>query len=496
MAKVRQIALAAFILCLFQLSTGDISAFDLKSKVHEFQLRNGMKWLVVQKRGAPVFSGVVMLKVGGSDEAAGKTGLAHVFEHMAFKGSARLGTSDYEKEKAILAEIESLGQRREEMKAAGARGKEIDEITRQISALEKKADGFRVKNEIWDVMLRNGARDMNAYTAKDMTAFFASMPSNRLRLFASVLAEMVFEPSFREFYIERDVIADERRLYTDNNPNGELAEQILSAAYKDGPYHWSTIGFMDDITRLTIADAREFHRQHYVPSNMTGVIVGDVSASEVKKAMEETFGRYPASKPAEPPRSAGTPLEGLTKAFTSDAEPSLVIAYHKPTLPDKSEYAFDVITDLLCEGSSSRLKKKFVYEKRMIQDIECSDSYPGSRLDNLFLLWIEPMKGYSMEAVAEAVTEEIDELAKEPVSEEELMRVRKQVTSSLMLGIDDNMSLAQALAKFQTIFGDWTLLADYPRRVSEMGPGDVMSIAKRYLSRDERIVVMRRKGKK
>lgn len=489
---IRHIYIMILLIAAVLFVPGKALSYDLERKVREFTLDNGMKWLFVRRPDAPVFSGVIMVRVGGADEVPGKTGIAHMFEHMAFKGSVRLGTKDFEKETVILDEIEKLGESREiEEAKQGPDSRKIHEITKKMAELEKKADAYRTKNEIWEVLIRNGADGMNAFTAKDITAYFASMPANRLDLWSRVFADMIFEPVLREFYIERNVVADERRSLTENNPDGEMGERVLSAAFKDGPYHWSTIGFMDDINNLTIADARRFHEKYYVASNMVGVLVGDISFGKAKGIIKKVFGKYP-EKPVPPsPDSGGEHRSDIVERFRFDAEPSLAVAYHKPTLPNPAEYAFDVIAELMCEGRSSRLKRHLIYERRMIQDIYCTDGYPGSRLDNLFLIWIDPMKGYSLDTVLNAVNGEFQQLQTSPVGEDELKRVRKQVTSGLLFALDDNMSLALGLARFQTIFGDWRILADYPKMVSGVTADDVMRIANKYMSAKDRIVVER-----
>jgi predicted Zn-dependent peptidase len=304
---------------------------------------------------------------------------------------------------------------------------------------------------------------------------------------------MIFEPCFREFYIERDVVADERRSFTENNPDGEMGEVILETAFKDGPYRWSTIGFMDDIQSLTIADARKFHAKHYIPSNMVGVIVGDVNLGRTKRIIRKVFGHYPDRPVSESPSLGSTPIQNVIKRFHFDAEPSFALAYHKPTLPNQKEYVFDVITNILCNGRSSRIRKKLMYDRKMIQNLYCSDGYPGSRLDNLLILWIDPMEGYSMQTVLDAVVSEVDTLSAILPDSHELARVQNQTNASVMFALDENMSLAQALGRFQTVFGDWRILADYTQNISAVTAEDVLDVAREYLGRGKRIVVERLK---
>ncbi|MFA4874076.1 MAG: insulinase family protein, partial [bacterium] len=236
-------------------------SFDLKKQVSEFSLPNGMKWLVVRRAEAPVFSGIVIVRAGGADEEKGKTGIAHMFEHMAFKGGSRLGSRDWSREMPLLDRIEKAGDELTALRGSGDKEK-IAALSKELATLTREADEFQVKNEVWEVMMRNGAHDLNAYTSKDLTAYHASMPVTRLGLWAMVMSELIFEPAFREFYTERSVVSEERRTSVENSPEGALSDRLLSASFKDGPYSFSTIGFDDDVSGLTIADAKEFHKRN------------------------------------------------------------------------------------------------------------------------------------------------------------------------------------------------------------------------------------------
>lgn len=468
------------------------AAYDLAAQVQQFRLRNGMPWLVVKRPQAPVFSGVVMVRVGGVDEAPGKTGLAHMFEHMAFKGSSRIGTRDWAKEAPILKEIEAAGAELTGLQQASKPdAKRIAELKEQLAGLTKEAEAFQVRNEVWELLMRNGAHEINAYTSKDLTAYYASMPASRLELWAQVTSDMIFDPAYRDFYTERSVVTEERRTSLENSPEGMLSNALLNAAFGEGPYGWPTIGRGGDVAGLTVEDARAFHQRYYVPSNMVGVIVGDVTAAEARAVVERAFGRFPA-RPA-PKLSEGGAADrgGIRERVRFDAQPSLAVAYHKPTLPDPAEYSFDVIEALLCEGRSSRLQRRLVFEERIAQDISCSDGYPGSRLPNLLLIWAEPLKGRSLEKVLSAIDAELDRLRSEPVTEEELARVRRQVTASVMFALDSNDELAEALARFQTVFNDWRLLGTYPEKVAAVTAEEVQRTAQRFLTPQNRVVIER-----
>lgn len=469
--------------------------FDLKKQVVEYRLPNGMQWLFVQRRQAPVFSGFIVVRVGGVDETKGKTGLAHMFEHMAFKGSKTLGTKDFAKEKVILDEIEGVGARltAERMKGNPDTGL-IDELSKKLKELEKRADEYRLKNEIFEIMTKNGAADLNAFTSKDLTAYHCSMPINKLGLWVNIFADMLFNPVYREFYTERDVVAEERRTSYDNNPDGMLTEKILASSFEDGPYGIATIGLEKDIQGLTIADAKAFHQRYYVPSNMIGVIVGDIDIGKAKQVINRVFGKYPKVAPPKGPDGPGREIADVEVKFNYDAMPSIAIAYHKPTFPNPVEYTFDVLNGILCEGRSSRLQKDLVLGTKMVQGISCSTAQPGGRLANLYLLWIEPTKGYKTESVKKVVNEEIDRLKTEPVSAEELLRVQKNMASSFLFALDTNNGLAQALAMSQGVYRDWRLVVDYPVQIKDVTADDVMKLANKYLVKSNRVVVERERA--
>jgi predicted Zn-dependent peptidase len=222
------------------------------------------------------------------------------------------------------------------------------------------------------------------------------------------------------------------------------------------------------------------------------VIVGRVTLEEVRRVAQQAFGAFPTRPRSEEP-AAGEERPG-TATLRFDAAPSVAIAFHKPTLPDASEYSFDVIQSLLCEGRSSRLEKKLVYDRRIAKSVYCSDGYPASRLPNLFVIWVEPLKGHSLASVRKVIGEELADLRKNPVGAEELARARKGVTASIVYALDSNDDLAEALARYQTAFGDWRILAEYPRRISEVDAAAVQRVANRYLNDAQQIVVERERA--
>jgi predicted Zn-dependent peptidase len=242
----------------------DLQAFfdtELSKRVEEFILDNGLKFLLLQRPEVPVFSAVVFVKAGGVDEPRGKTGIAHVFEHMAFKGTTTVGTKDYQKEQAVLSDIERLGLALTRLQQNHPQDTiRIDDMKMTLKAAQDEHEKLILNNELSQIYDENGARFLNAMTGADQTMFVVKLPKNRLELWARMETDRLLQPVFRQFYKERDVIMEERRMGVDNNPSGQLWEEFQSAAFQAHPYGDPVIGWMSDIQGLIIDDARAFQK--------------------------------------------------------------------------------------------------------------------------------------------------------------------------------------------------------------------------------------------
>ena len=338
---------------------GLADAPSLADRVIEHQLSNGMIVLLVERHQTPVVSINLTFGVGGINEQVGQTGLAHLYEHMAFKGTRTVGTKDYEKEKSVLAELHQVGadlERRQRAAAmtgrAVADGSEssgdIESLQRRLKELQDKAGEYVVGNEMALLYQRHGGVGLNASTGKDITRYVINLPANRLPLWAALESDRMAHPVLREFYKERGVVMEERRLRTDDSPNGLLYETFTSTAFQAHQYGVPTIGWASDIQSLTPEAAEEFFKTYYGPNNATVAIVGDIDPKEVMVLLEQTFGKIPAS-PAPPPiLTQEPPQRGERRVEVEfDAEPSLAIGYHKPALGSADDFVFDVIDSVL-----------------------------------------------------------------------------------------------------------------------------------------------------
>lgn len=492
MKKTRPFFVCLAVLLLFSATS---FAYDLASRVRPFKLSNGMRWLLVERPELPIFSGLVMVRAGGVDESAGKTGLAHMFEHMAFKGSPSVGTSDYQKELPLLKKIARLGR---EMSAESQKEnpdpQKIAELKKQIEELNQEQSRYIVKDEVWQTLTQKGASDLNAFTTKDATAYHASMPRSEFPLWASLFSEMVFRPVMREFYQERDVVMEERRLRYDNSPQGFLLERLIELAFPKGPYHWAPIGHAKDLQGLTVEDAQAFHRKFYIPRNIAGVLVGDIPLPQAKSVLEKYFGRFPARpSPGEVSFKSFAFQGGKKEKVAFDAEPLLAMAFYKPRAPARDDYLFDMFYDLLCDGRTARFPLHLVKEQKVATSVYCSVSFPGNRLDNLFVIFAAPGPGKSLEALEEAINRELEKIG-EDLQESELERVRAQVLYDSLWNLEDNMELAEQLATAEAILNDWRYVPDYSKVIGSVSREELVKAAKKYFRPENRVVLYRVRG--
>ncbi|HSA60582.1 MAG TPA: pitrilysin family protein [bacterium] len=497
MRKIRILAVLLAVLVPFPArSAGEKAALQAwADRVQEVKLANGLKFLLYPRGEAPIFTATIRFKAGGLDEEAGKTGLAHFLEHMAFKGTERLGTKDYAKEKPILNEIEKTGEAlaAEYRKGGKSDAAKIRTLREDLKGLHDKLVPLLEKEQLAKMMLENGGSDYNATTSKDMTTYYVSLPSDKIRFWAEIESERIFKPVFREFYEEKDVVLEERRLRVDNDPDGRLYEAFIQTAFPEGPYHSPTIGSAQDVLGLTAGDLRAFFEKFYRPENMSGAIVGRFDPGEVKKILEETFGRVTFNGNAQPPETrpaAAVVLQEKERrvSLKLQARPRILIGYRKPTLPDDDDFVFDLIDQILGDGRSSRFYRSLVLEKRLAASVSTSTGIPGSRLPNLFMIEVSPLNDGTSGDVIKALDEEIEKIRTEGVTERELTKAKNRLTVDLLWQLKTNEGLASQLTYFETVAGNWRYLAEYLEKIGRFGPEDVRRVAQKYLQPGNRTV--------
>ena len=356
--------LFAFLL-LFSLPLQTVQAQDLASfskRVTTHTLKNGWTFIIVERPVAPVFAFMTRVNVGSAQEGSGVTGLAHMFEHMAFKGTPRLGTTNYEAEKEALKRLEEAYLAYQDARTVpGADPEQVTKLYETFKAQQKDAAQYVVKNEFGDIIEREGGVALNAFTGADVTGYFYALPSNKVELFAYLESERFLHPVFREFYEERDVVMEERRLRTESRPVGRLLEQFMATAYIAHPYHHPVIGYASDIQSYTMTDAEQFYKTHYVPSNMITAVVGDVKADQLIPLLEKYFGRIPSG--ARPPAIRTVEPASIAEKVVilkDPSQPFYLEGYHKPAITHPDQPVYDAIDDILTNGRTSRFYRSLV----------------------------------------------------------------------------------------------------------------------------------------
>jgi len=471
---------------------------SLADRVIEHKLANGLTVLMVERHQTPVVSINITFGVGGVNEQVGQTGLAHLYEHMAFKGTRTVGTKDYDKEKLTLDELSRVGtlldQRQRELAKKGSAVKPdeqaaLDALQKQITDLQAQAGQYVVGNEMALLYQRHGGVGLNASTGKDLTRYTISLPANRLPVWAAIEADRMANPVLREFYKERGVVMEERRLRNDDSPNGLLFETFTSAAFRAHPYGVPTIGWGSDILSLTPAATEAFFKTYYGPNNATIALVGDINPKEVVVLIEQTFGKIPAASATPEIMTVEPEQRGERRVEVEfDAEPIVAIGYHKPGLGHPDDDVFDVIDGILTDGLTSRLQTTLVREKRLAASVGSDANYPGVRAPNLFILTATPLAPHTTGEVEAAIYAELERLKTEPVPAKELQKIVNNLDADLVRTLRSNSGLASQLALFQTVADDWRHVLKSRDRIAAVTPEDIQRVARQYFTKSNRTV--------
>ncbi len=484
------LALIAFI-CVLPAFAQDLASFEKRVVVKT--LPNGLTLIVLNRPEAPVFSFFTHVDAGSAQDPTGRTGLAHMFEHIAFKGTDKIGTRDYAAEKSALEKVERAYAAYDNYRHQDT---PIDE--KRLEALKKAwedsiadAQKYVVENEFGRIIEENGGENLNAFTSMDETAYFYSLPSNRLERWAYLDSERFLHPVFREFYKERDVVFEERRMRVDSEPGGRMVEQFLSLAFSAHPYHNEGVGWPSDISSLSATDAENFYKRYYVPANMVIAVVGDVQPSEVIAVVEKYFGRLPAApKPPDLNTVEPAQMDERVALLRDPSQPLYLEGYHRPNSRDPDSAVYDVIADLMSKGHTSRLYKSLVRDKQLALDAVGGNDFPGDKYPNLFYFFAVPNRGKTPEQMRDAIHEEIDRLKSQEVSDEELQSVKTRAKADLIRSLADNEGLASALATYQARFGDWRELFHQLDKYDAVTKQDIRRVAIKTFVQSNRTLIL------
>jgi predicted Zn-dependent peptidase len=459
---------------------------DVQNRVHEKTLSNGLKVILFENHDAPVVSFVTQANVGASDEVHGITGLAHILEHMAFKGTGTVGGRDTKDEaRAMTAEDRAFAAvMAEREKGDLASPEKLAELEKVLEEAMDEARQYVLSNEMDEILNREGVQGLNAGTGYDTTTYYYSLPSNRLELWALLESDRFINPVLREFYAEKQVVAEERRMRTDSNPIGRLLEEYLAVAYKAHPYGVPVVGHMSDIQNMSREKCMNFFRKYYNPSNMVVVLAGDVTPDEAFPVIENYFGAIPrGTKPS--PVTTMEPKQNAERRVVTyeEAQPILIMGFHKPGFNHPERAVYDAISDIMGSGRSSRLHKSLVKEKQIAIASMTITGLPGSKYPGLFLFIGVPAKGHTNAEVEEAIWEEIDKLKNEPVSEAELTKLQTRAKADFIRGLDSNTGMANQLAFYHTMTGNWRDMFQEVEKIEAVTAEEIQRVANEVFTR-------------
>ncbi|HET7624894.1 MAG TPA: pitrilysin family protein [Verrucomicrobiae bacterium] len=477
--------------------------------VVEKQLSNGMRVLMVERHDEPTIAGGWVAHVGSSNERPGMTGIAHLFEHMMFKGTRKIGTTDYQKDQQIIAEQEEVQeQMRQEKSKMGAmyRKGEIDdlqkpenetpryrELLKRFNELVQEQRKILVKNEFERIFTAEGASGMNAFTTEDMTAYFETVPANKLELWMWMESARIWHPVFREFYSERDVVFEERRMRTDSTPLGKFGEEFNSMFWESSPYSWPVVGWPSDIPEISKAEADDFRAKYYSPQNITLVLVGDFKTNDVIQLAEKYFERIPRSK-INPPDVVTLEVPQLAeKRMYAKAEtnPQVDILWHTVPFGHKDSYALEILGEIL-STRPGRLYKDLVLGSGI-----ATDTYAGQgsqKWEGYFNAGGEAREGHKPEEVEQGIYDALQKLKTETVPPEELQKVKNNFAAAEYRRLSSNTPIFQQLIHCEGE-GDWREINNAGPKIQAVTADDVKRVANKYFTKNNRTVaIYTRKG--
>ncbi len=415
------------------LLTGTASA----SEIREHFLPNGLRIVTVENHKSPVVTFQVWYRVGSRNEVTGKTGISHLLEHMMFKGTSKYGKGEYS-----------------------------------------------------GIVARNGGNE-NAFTSQDYTAYFQNISSDRLEipleLESDRMVNLLIDPA--EFMLERDVVKEERRLRTEDDPVSSLVEELYASAFKIHPYHSPVIGWMTDLSNLTRDDIYNYYKEYYRPDNATIVVVGDINTDELLSKISHYFGSIPGGTPVPEVKITEDEQKGERRfLYKREAQlPYVIYGYHAPNYEDRDHYALDLLSNILSGGKSSRLYQKLVYSKQIA--LAAGGGFTPIQADpELFYFYAQLKPDRTVEEAEAALNEEIERIRSEPVSARELQKARNQIEASFIMGQDSFFYQAMLIGQLETTGAGADYLENYIDEIRRVTPEDIMRVANRYFIDDNRTV--------
>ncbi len=472
--------------------------------VQEYILPNGLRLLMVPKKGDPNIAAGWIAKVGSVNEHPGITGLSHLFEHMMFKGTHVIGTTDIDKDLKLMAQMDAVKAeiRKEEqaqirrfrlgqisnLQDPQNRTAKHNELLQELARIEKESKDLIVKNEFDKVYTNAGASSLNAGTSEDYTVYFINVPANKLELWFWMESDRLLNPVFREFYSERDVVHEERRMRTDSTPTGKFDEEFNAMFWTSSPYSWPVVGWPSDLDGLTREEAMAYFGVNYAPNNISACLVGDFDPARAKELANLYFGRLKRNPETQPPvrtREVEQMAEKRMVAF-AETNPEVEIRYHSVADGHVDEPALVVLGSLL-SGRTGRLYKSLVLDQKIANSVSAGQN--GMKWEGYFVLNGVAKPGSTPENVEQALYKEIEKLQKEKVSEHELQKVKNQFSADNFRRLESRFYLMLQILLADSNRG-WQSLNEDPKRIAAVTADDVQRVANLFFKPENRAVAL------
>ncbi|MDD8026196.1 MAG: pitrilysin family protein [Acidobacteriota bacterium] len=494
----------ALVLAVFFLAAV-ATAGEITLNVQEHVLANGMKILMIPKPGVPRVVCHIYFNVGSINERPGITGIAHVHEHMMFKGTQAMGVTDVEKDSAIDRQIDALmGQiyREKYWKTDGGDKAKITDLQKQVDKLVAEEKAFIIKDDLWTHYMKNGGTGLNASTGEENTGYYVTLPANKVELQMMLESDRLMNAVWREFYSEKDVIMEERRL-SENSPGYFFNEQVNAAFYAASPYHWDVIGWMDDLKKMTKADLAQFHDTFYVPNNAVAIYVGDFDPKVLLPLAEKYFGRIPKGPDLEPIRTSEPPQYSEKRLYGEGPAPtSLQMMFHTVPAGHPDAAPLQVLGSIFGSGGgmrggprggggggTGRLAKALVEGKQMAVSISASGRsqlYVGA-----FQFSAQPRadKNVQPEDLEKEIWAEIDKVKKDGVTADELQKIKNRSEAGFIRSLQSASGLASSVGRAELVRGWRSILTDI-EAIKKVTSDDIKRVAAKYFAKDNSLTAI------
>lgn len=516
----RCIMYATFV-CALMMLAGAIPATGQNIDAKEYRLDNGMQVLMVERHESPTIMASIFARVGSSNETTGITGISHLFEHMMFKGTETIGTKDIERDRQIMAQLDSLKElmraeerimreklRRGEIEdmhdpeAKAARYREIEAVFDSL-ILEQRQ--LTIKDQLDELYTKNGGFFLNAFTSDDMTGYFVRLPKNKIELYMWLESDRFNNPVFREFYSERNVVREERRLGVESTPTGMIEEDFQAMFWKSSSYQWHVLGWPSDVENITREQANQYYDTYYAPNNLTMILVGDLEPDKMIKSVRKYFERIPRGQTEPPDVITLEEKQYGEKRLIAEAESNAKaeVCYHTVAWKHKDSYPLEILAGIM-SGKTGRLYKKLVEEKGIAKStaggrrrmfggdgLAVGATQDSKKYAGAFQIKAEAVSGVRAEQLEQAMYEVMEDLKNNPVPEEELQKVKNQLRvqkirfMDIMSGIGILFYLGQNAA-----MGDWTEANNNPKMCDLVTAQDVQRVANEYFANAQRNVMI------